>query len=83
MTAENEGQDGRLLQIPSEIPEDFAQAVATFLILGMAGQEMWDRIFLESPEKSLGWIEGILRSNLTFGLHHSDIKWWELQVRGH
>jgi hypothetical protein len=83
MTVEEESSNARLLHIPSEVPEDFAQAVATFLILGTASQDMWDRVFLESPEKSLGWIDGILRANLTFGLLHPDLRWWEHQVRGH
>lgn len=73
----------RRLHIPSEIPEDFANAVATILILGIAGAHAWDKIYFHPPEKSLEWIESILKSNDLSGLVHSEIEWWEHQLLGH
>ncbi len=73
----------RRLHIPKEVPEDFANAVATVLVLGIAGAHAWNHIYLHPPEKSLRWIRGILRSNDLTGLVHSDIRWWENQLRGH
>jgi hypothetical protein len=73
----------RRLHIPSEIPEDFANAVATVLLLGIAGATAWDKIYVHPPEKSLEWIEIILQSNDPTGLVHSEIEWWEHQLRGH
>ncbi|MFC1836402.1 hypothetical protein ACFL2Q_17045 [Thermodesulfobacteriota bacterium] len=73
----------RRLHIPGNVPEEFAQAVATILLLGVAGGEVWDRIYLYPPDVSLDWIDGILRSNEAAGLVRPDIVWWEHQVRGH
>lgn len=79
----HEGHEGRRLNIPGQVPEDFANAVATLLILGIAGAPTWDLIYSHAPEKSLAWIEGILKANDTSGLVHSDLRWWEYQLRGH
>jgi hypothetical protein len=73
----------RRLNIPIDIPEDFAQAVATILILGAAARNVWDLIYNHSPETSLAWIEAILEANDTWGLMHPDLSWWEHQLRGH
>lgn len=73
----------RRLHIPGDVPEDFADAVATVLLLGIAGGSAWDKIYRHSPEKSLAWIASILRANDTAGLVHSDLDWWERQLRGH
>lgn len=73
----------RRLHIPGDVPEDFADAVATVLILGIAGGAAWDEIFKHPPKKSLSWIASILRANDTSGLIHSDLDWWERQLRGH
>ncbi|HMK35699.1 MAG TPA: hypothetical protein VK463_11575 [Desulfomonilaceae bacterium] len=75
--------DERRLHIPREIPEDFANAVATVLLLGIAGGAAWDQIYRYPPEKALAWIGGILRVNDNSGLVHSDLEWWEHQLRGH
>jgi hypothetical protein len=73
----------RRLHIPGDVPEDFADAVATVLLLGIAGGSAWDKIYRHPPEKSLAWIARILRANDTAGLVHSDLDWWERQLRGH
>lgn len=73
----------RRLLIPAQVPEDFANAVATIMLLGIAGSGVWDRIFSHPPEQSLQWIDGILKANDLQGLVHSDIDWWELQLKGH
>lgn len=73
----------RRLHIPAAVPEDFAQAVVTVLLLGMAGGEAWDLIYSHPPATSLRWIEGILRSNDSAGLVRSNMKWWENQLQGH
>lgn len=75
--------EARRLFIPSHVPEDFADAVATVLLLGMAGRDLWDLILRTPPEKSLQWIRGILDANETSGLLHADIQWWRNQVYGH
>lgn len=75
--------NGRRLHIPGSVPEDFAQAVATVLLLGMAGGDAWDCIFRYPPTSSLTWIRDILNSNETEGLVRSDIEWWEKQLKGH
>jgi len=74
---------GRRLHIPVNVPEEFAHAVATVLLLGMAGGPAWEVIYLQPAETSLEWIEGILRANDPTGLVHADLTWWEHQVRGH
>jgi len=74
---------GPQLHIPSVIPEDFAQAVATVLLLGFAARENWDAIYRHPPDESLAWIEGILKANDTSRLVHSDLEWWKHQLRGH
>jgi hypothetical protein len=74
---------GRRLFIPSHVPEDFAGAVATVLLLGVAEGDLWDLIYRYPPEESLEWISGILKANETDGLVHPDIQWWEHQVCGH
>jgi hypothetical protein len=73
----------RRLHIPGEVPEDFANAVVTVLLFGIAGGNAWDRIYSHSPDESLAWIGNILKANDTSGLVHSDIQWWEHQLRGH
>jgi len=73
----------RRLNIPGYIPEDFAHAVATVLLLGIAASAMWEDIFRHPPDLSLSWIQGILEANDAAGLVHSDIHWWEYQLRGH
>lgn len=73
----------RRLHIPGEIPEDFAEAVAVVLLLGMAGDNIWDVIYRHPPETSLAWIEEILDANDSAGLVHPDLDWWEHQLRGH
>jgi hypothetical protein len=75
--------EGRQLRIPGNVPEDFANAVATVLLLGIAGSGAWDVIFRYSAQESLVWIDGILRANDSAGLVHPDLKWWEHQLRGH
>jgi hypothetical protein len=74
---------GRRLYIPSYVPEDFARAVATVLLLGVAEGDLWDLIYRYPPDKAIEWIEAILKANETDGLVHSDIQWWEHQVYGH
>ncbi|MDQ7785090.1 MAG: hypothetical protein RDU20_19550 [Desulfomonilaceae bacterium] len=76
-------QTERRLHIPSDVPEDFAQAVATVLLLGIAGAEAWDTIYRHPPETSLAWIQDILDANDVDGLVHPDLGWWENQLRGH
>jgi len=76
-------QAERRLQVPRNVPEDFAQAVATVLLLGIAGGETWDMIYRHPPERSLAWIEDILNANDTAGLVHPDLDWWKHQLRGH
>jgi hypothetical protein len=83
MLREETADIGRHLRIPREIPEDFADAVATLLILGMARREVWDTIYQVRPEKALAWIRAILEANELSGLLHPDMLWWENQVRGH
>jgi hypothetical protein len=73
----------RRLYIPSFVPEEFGNAVAVVLLLGIAGSETWDRIFIHPPEQSLAWIEHILESNEKARLMHTDIRWWDYQIRGH
>jgi hypothetical protein len=73
----------RRLYVPSFVPKDFGNAVATVLLLGIAGGDAWDQIFIHPPEKSLAWIEHILESNEKAHLMHADITWWERQIRGH
>jgi hypothetical protein len=75
--------DGRRLHIPDSVPEEFAQAVATILLLGIAGQQIWEEIYRYPPETSLTWIEEILEANDSDGLLHPSIEWWENQVLGH
>ncbi len=83
MGQEESTSTGRRLNIPSHVPEDFAHAVATVLLLGIAGDDQWDRIYRHPPERSLEWIKGILDLNEISGLVHADIRWWENQVKGH
>jgi hypothetical protein len=73
----------RRLHIPGQVPEDFAHAVVTVLLFGIAGGNAWDRIYSHTPDESLAWIDNILKANDTSGLVHSDIGWWEHQLRGH
>jgi len=73
----------RRLNIPKNVPAEFAHAVATLLLLGMAAGAAWDSIYSHPPDISLAWIEGILEANDSSGLVHPDLKWWEHQVRGH
>lgn len=73
----------RRLNIPKNVPEEFAHAVATVLLIGMAAGTAWDSIYSHPPDISLAWIEGILEANDSSGLVHPDLKWWEYQVRGH
>jgi hypothetical protein len=73
----------RRLNIPKNVPEQFAHAVVTVLLLGMAAGAAWDVIYGPPPEVSLAWIEGILAANDPAGLVHPDIQWWEHQVLGH
>jgi len=75
--------NGRRLHIPGDVPEDFAHAVATVLLLGIAGDDMWDCIYRIHPRRSLTWIDGILKANETSQMVHPDIQWWEHQVLGH
>jgi len=75
--------EARRLFIPGQVPEEFADAVATILLLGVAGRDLWDRILMAPPEKALAWIRGILDANETAGLVHADIQWWRHQVYGH
>ncbi len=74
---------GRRLHIPRSVPEDFAQAVVTVLLLGIAGGDAWDCIYGYPPESSLAWIEDILNANETTGLVRCEMAWWENQVKGH
>jgi hypothetical protein len=74
---------GRQLHIPGNVPSDLAHAVATILLLGIAGGNLWDCIYSYPPENVLAWVEGILQANDTSGLVHSDLRWWENQVLGH
>lgn len=74
--------DRRLL-IPHNIPEDFAHAAATILILGMADRSAWDCLYSYPAEISLAWIRGILEANPKQGLLHAEPMWWENQLRGH
>ena len=73
----------RRLHIPGDVPEDFAHAVATVLLLGIAGGNTWEMIYQHPLETSLTWIEGILNANDPSGLVHPDLEWWEYQLRGH
>lgn len=73
----------RRLVIPKEVPADFAHAVATILLLGIAGGELWEEVYDYAPEVSLTWIRAILSSNERKGLVHPDIGWWECQLKGH
>lgn len=73
----------RRLSIPNEVPEEFAHAVATVLLLGIAGRDAWDEIYSYPPEASLSWIESILEANETSDLVHSDVRWWQNQLMGH
>ncbi|HTY25809.1 MAG TPA: hypothetical protein VMC85_21960 [Desulfomonilaceae bacterium] len=73
----------RLLHIPGNVPEDFANAAVTVLLLGIAAAHQWDLIYCHPPEESLPWIESILKANDTSGMVHTDLKWWEHQLRGH
>lgn len=73
----------RRLIIPREVPEDFAHSVATILLLGIGGADLWENIYRYSPEVSLSWIGAILDSNETRGLVHTDLRWWECQLKGH
>jgi hypothetical protein len=73
----------RRLNIPKNVPEEFAHAVATVLLLGMAAGAAWDSIYSHPPDICLAWIEGILEANDSSGLVHPDLRWWEYQVRGH
>jgi len=73
----------RRLHIPSYVPEEFAHAVATVLLLGIAGGQAWDMIYHHPPDVSLAWIADILKSNDSTGLVHTDLEWWEHQLRGH
>ncbi len=75
--------EDRQLRIPAEIPEDFANAVATILLLGTAAASQWDRIHRHPLQKSLNWIDAILKANDTAGMVHADLSWWEHQLRGH
>jgi hypothetical protein len=83
MVEEDYNPEGRRLNIPAYVPEHFAHAVATVLLLGIAGGDQWDLIFDQPPEKSLAWIMGILNANELTGLVHSEIEWWEHQIQGH
>lgn len=74
---------GRRLHIPTGVPPDFAHAVATVLLLGIAGGHTWDLIYEYPIETSLAWIEGILEANDPTGLVHSDLEWWQHQLQGH
>jgi hypothetical protein len=76
-------ETGRRLHIPGNVPEDFAQAVATILLLGVAGGNAWDLIYRHPPETSLAWIREILKLNDPWGLVHPELEWWEHQVQGH
>ncbi|MBI4964312.1 MAG: hypothetical protein HY913_13630 [Desulfomonile tiedjei] len=73
----------RRLNIPKTVPEEFAHAVATVLLLGIAEGRVWDSIYGYPPEMSLAWIESILDANDPAGLVHPDLEWWEHQVLGH
>ena len=75
--------EGRQLRIPADVPEDFANAVATVLLLGTAAASQWERIHRHPPQRSLGWIKAILMANDTSGMVHAELKWWEHQLRGH
>ncbi len=83
MPQEGKISSERRLVIPNEVPEDFAHAVATLLLLGIAGGSLWEKIFRYAPDVSLQWIGAILRSNERRGLVHTDLSWWECQLRGH
>ncbi len=74
--------DGQL-RIPCDVPEDFANAVVTLLLLGIAAAHQWDLIYCYPPEKSLPWIKGILKMNDTSVMTHTNVEWWEHQLRGH
>ncbi len=73
----------RRLFIPTEVPEDFANAVATVLLLGIAAGAAWDQIYRYNADESLAWIGSILESNDLTGMVHTDMNWWESQIRGH
>ena len=73
----------RQLHIPGDVPQDFANAVATILLLGIGGGDLWNSIYSHPPEQSLEWIEGILSANESTGLVYPSIEWWEYQVLGH
>ncbi|MEW6140924.1 MAG: hypothetical protein AB1733_22100 [Thermodesulfobacteriota bacterium] len=76
-------EPGRRLHIPRDIPEDFADAVATVLLLGLAAREVWDQIYQYPVDTSLAWIQEILAANDSSDLVHADLEWWERQLRGH
>jgi hypothetical protein len=73
----------RQLRIPGDVPEDFANAVVTALLLGIAATHQWDVIYRHPPETSLPWIENILKINDTSSMMHTDLNWWRYQLRGH
>jgi hypothetical protein len=73
----------RQLRIPGDVPEDFANAVVTLLLLGIAAAHQWDLIYHHPPEISLSWIESILKINDTSAMTHTDLDWWKRQLRGH
>ncbi len=75
--------EDRQLRIPSDVPEDFANAVVTVLLLGTAAASQWDRIHRQPLQKSLNWIKAIIWANDTAGMVHADPVWWEHQLRGH
>lgn len=76
-------ESARQLHIPGDVPPDFANAVATILLLGVAGGQAWELIYRHPVETSLSWIERILDANDPEGLVHPDLEWWEHQLRGH
>lgn len=73
----------RRLLIPRYVPEDFADAAATILILGIADRSAWECLYSYPADTSLSWIRSILEANAKQGLVHSELKWWENQLRGH
>lgn len=83
MVDQQTDEGGRQLYVPGDVPPDFAHAVATILLLGIAPKELWDRVYKYPPDKSIAWVGAILGANDVSGLVHSDIHWWEHQLRGH
>ena len=73
----------RRLVIPQNVPEDFANAVATVLMLGIASRAAWEHIYQYTAEQSMEWIAGILEYNDLTGLVHTDLTWWRSQITGH